>query len=329
VDLGLGVTETLRYSRLAALISFLVVCLLVGCTEGRTDVAPSAWAEQLEERSFSPRQLESIAASDAWDTPSQVEVIRLRNEATAQCMVQRGFEFSEELYQEPPAFDVEIGLSEVERTQRYGLGVAYFAFRTLSGGSATDPVAAFLNDQPAGYRASFEVAYYGAALEDISDGSIDSADLANGCRSIARVEADAASNIDELSRKANLLGDATIEILDRFQADPAVAKLNVQYAECMADRGFTLPTPSHAYGLAHEWFREVQGDVRSSSWATMSSSDRSVVDRAVEREVELALISLECQAPARAELHARYVEIESEWIRENPERVAALSALAD
>lgn len=45
--------------------------------------------------------------------------------------------------------------------------------------------------------------------------------------------------------------------------------------------------------------------------------------------LELGLTSLECQAPARSELHARYVEIESEWIRENPERVAALSELAD
>lgn len=272
---------------------------------------------------------------------------REAQEATAECMLNQGFQFVPDA---PEVRAIEAsGLAEdsVEFAERFGFGIAIdFLLNELGGPDARESsLDAHLATLTETERQAFEVALWGEPTDEQDDDGFDQ--WGGGCFG-ASYEAAYAKSPD---RVFDVLDRELGTILAQYYADPRIVATQSDYAECMATAGYEYETadkarvaiareladivsdsasfedplpPGERNGIGMGWNEEsIEFEIAGNVLTAQAQAD---VDALAKQESTVALASATCMEPLRPiELEVQF-EYEQQLVDQFGDQVRAIQA---
>lgn len=298
-----------------------VAALLAGCTSGPGG-APAEEGSPLE------RMFEQIWGMDV--SPEERERLRQLQAAETQeyvatCMQKQGFEYVPSVGE---GF-VEVSPEDWRPDDRswvsqYGYGIVKAPGRDeqLPSEPAADPNADYLASLSESERSAYEDVLYGALQVDPGDWQSDDA----GCFGWAQRQLGISTFDLWETAEWQTLFEKTGELNRSVNEHPVVRGVHDDWSACMADAGLVFEKPADASSPIYEALDEYHA----------TSSDRGSTDPALaaiaEREVEIALVDLDCRESTDYEDRVRPIrwELEAQFVAEHQDEIdAVLLLLAD
>jgi len=329
---------------LAALAASAMVFILTGCGGASSD----------DKLSYEDSPL-SQYLSAAWggDLSQEEQQKKMEEQQTkvedlvAQCMADEGFEYT-------PNTDTGTVVSDGgewepekrEWVEKYGYGFVNSPFseqleENPSEQESSDPNADYVTSLSESEQAAFYETLYGATpAEDelAEDGSYEYRWEDAGCQGWAQheIQGDDPSQSEEFSA----LRTKMEELMTTMQDSPELADLNAEWASCMADKGEPGFTKQSEAGESimeeqNKIYDEVYGDgsepVDTEAADFEDPSEGPEMKALGERELELAVIDLECREKtsfATKSLEIQFA-LEEKFIAENKAELEAFKAAAE
>ncbi len=297
----------------------------LGSEEADAVFASEAFAEQIDENTLYPAQLLALVDQQLTQEVSGAGPEATLHDRSAVCMNDRGFDFPP-----PPSSTAtsqptvpEQGLTETEFAQRYGFGVAFFGSQTAKVRDSSNYVQSYANSLDSGERGAFLEAYIGIPVTDPDSAITLDAD---SCLAVAQGQMAIDRNSDPALAFADLLASAVADIEDRFETNGEVRGLYDVYSQCMREKGYPVSHPDEAVGLAQPPLLDffATHGVKD-EFDGYDSQAQEALDEIVSAETIVALDSLDCQAPVRADLARIYARVEDQWIQDNQPSIAAMT----
>ncbi len=311
----------------AALAAAALLVALAGCSNpGATTADPAdsplnkylsaLWGGDLSE----DQQIERMEADN-----------REREELVAQCMTEEGFEYLP-VTQNGGVFmsGDEWKPDDREWVAQYGYGMVNFPGRD----APTQPENEYVDpneDYVASLSDSEREAYYEAlhgpqpTEEELGeDGSYEYNWETAGCYGWAshEIEGDNPATSDEYKP----LMDSINEFYTQMESAPEFAEIDAAWAACMADAGHSgFAKQSDAQNSVNDELNEYYEN--QTEWV----EDDPALDELAEKEIELALVDLDCREKVdyRAKRTAVTFELEEQFIADNKTELDALKAAVE
>lgn len=244
--------------------------------------------------------------------------------ATAECMLQLGFEFTPMTRTISPMEASGLNEDSVEFAERFGFGIAVdFVLSELGGMTAEEnALDERLASLTGGEREAYETALWGEPSGEQDDSDDNGFEQWGGGCYGESYETVFAQSPD---RVFDILDSEASGIISQYYADPRVIASQDAYATCMADAGYDYETTDSAKAaIASElgdivsldtsfedpWPPDERGQI-GMGWndefvefeiagQTLTTAAEELVDALAEKERAVALVSAECFAPQQA-----------------------------
>ncbi len=312
----------------AALSASALVLMLASCAPGTDGTSQDVYYSPLGD--YLSVLWGGDVADEEWMLRAEEEQ-RIREEIVAACMAEQGFDYI-------PVVDVgrvshtgdEWKPDDREWVSQYGYG----AVRYPGMDAAPDPDQQFVDPNQAYIESLTEsemMAFYDAlygpqpAEDELNeDGSWDYNWETAGCQGFAEHETQQTNPMDSEEHKP--LMDAINDLYMAMEKNPTFAELDAAWAECMADAGYAGLRVQ--YDAQNSIYEELNAYYESmTEWV----EDDPALDALAEREIELALVDLECRESTdyRDRRQTLSIEIEEQFIADNKAALDALIADAE
>jgi hypothetical protein len=327
----------MRIRRTPAALSALtaVVLALTGCS-GSDDAAAEA-----ESESPLAEYLDAVYGGDLSPEEQErqfAEQQAQQEELVAACMQEQGFEYTPA---DPSSSFVSGDGTEWEPDERewvdqYGYGAVRTPF-TEEGAPEeeyVDPNADYVASLSESEQTAFYEALYGPqpTEEELGeDGSFEYDWTTAGCQGAAQHEV-AGEDLSQ-SDEFRPLFDAINEFYEGMPSFAGLAELEAEWSECMdaaGEGGFA--TQADAQNSIYEQLDEIYGGMEvTEDGAPVGEPDQAALDALAEREVELALVDLQCREETdyRDRFTSITHEAEQQFVDDHRSELEALKAAAE
>lgn len=328
----------MRYARVGVVGAVAAVVFLSGCAQGAgTDLSeqPSPLEEYMSVlwgTDLSPEEQEKEFAAQEM----------VRQEAIAQCMQDEGFDYvpvDNSQYITYSDDDTTWDPDNREWVSQYGYGYVNYPMSdepaVPEDEAPADPNWDYYETLTPSEQQAYDALLYGEqpTEEEMEDPNFDWESLDSGCQGAAYEEqTDPAMELYESEEFAPLFA-AMDELYTKSQESPEMKELNAAWAECMAEGGEP--------GFTEQWDAQQSiSDEQNAFWDayTWDESDPDAdpmkepeMVALAEREVELALVDLECREKTDFSNATTRImwDLEEQFVAENKAALDALKAAAE
>ncbi len=313
---------------LAALSASALVLALAACSPSGETASDDEYSSPLND------YLSAVWGGDVTDEDWMMraeEELRVREEIVAECMAEQGFDYIPvvDMGQSSGSAD-EWKPDDREWVAQYGYG----AVRYPGMSDVPDPDEQFVDPNQeyveslseSEITAFYEALYGPQPSEDElnEDGSQEYDWETAGCQGFAQNEVSGGNPMESEEHKPIM--DAINEFYTGMETNPALADVDDEWSNCMADAGYS--GFSSQYDAQNSVYDELNSYYES---MTDYVEDDPALDEIADREIELALADLDCRESTdyRERRQAVSVELEEQFIADNKAALEALVAAAE
>ena len=325
---------------LAPLSAMAALALLLSGCSG-SDAEATGSSDSAEQDSPLSKYLSAVWGGDLSPEEQEqkfAEEQRKQEELVAECMQEQGFEYT-------PATDTGTYFSgdgtewkpdDREWVAQYGYGAVKspFSEEPAPEEEFVDPNADYVASLSESEQTAFYEALHGPMPDEeemSEDGSFEYDWTQAGCQGAAQHEV-AGEDLSQ-SEEFKPLFDAINDLYTDTPSWPGMAELDAEWATCMdaaGEGGFANPT--EAQNSIYDEMNKIYENVdMSEDGMPTGEPDQAAIDELAEREVELALVDLECREETDYRDRSAEItrEVEQQFIDDHKAELDALVAAAE
>lgn len=330
---------------ISAMTGLALIAGLTGCTGRPATHEDTGDGSAASETELSPLDEYLGAAYDSGlsaeeQAKKQAELQAQLSEVVAQCMKDEGFEYYVVEW-EIPTTDTDTDWRPDDRdwVERYGYGV--IDSPDVEGDvveeTEPDPNFAYRDSLPETARIAYDLAYSGPdnPVDENGEPIVDYNWEQEGCNGRANHEVYGAGEVDPY---ADLLARVDEVVRHGGEITPEQAELDAEWSACMSEAGesgFHVPFDARASisdampdGKSDSGEAHTEEETAEAESAWMNSPERKAL---VEREIELALIDLDCREETEYAKKSQEIQhsVERKFIEDNKAELDAFKLAAE